>query len=122
VAIRHPEEEQPEDGYWRSSLLDPESRPNPETSGTGFFTYALAWGINHGLLDRAAYEPGVRKGWEAMVRAVHADGMLGWVQQIGAEPGSATFDSTEVYGVGALLLAGSEVQRLVAGSLGSRLC
>jgi rhamnogalacturonyl hydrolase YesR len=100
------------DGYWRASLLDPESRPNPETSGTGFFVYALAWGINNGLLDRAAYEPHVRKGWEAMVRAMHADGMLGWVQQIGAEPGSATFDSTEVYGVGALLLAGAEVQQL----------
>jgi unsaturated rhamnogalacturonyl hydrolase len=99
------------DGYWRSSLLDPESRPNPETSGTGFFTYALAWGVNNGLLDRATYESSVRRGWEAMVRAVHGDGALGWVQQIGAEPGSATFDSTEVYGVGALLLAGSEVQK-----------
>ncbi|HMG19558.1 MAG TPA: glycoside hydrolase family 88 protein, partial [Gemmatimonadales bacterium] len=29
------------DGYWRTSLLDPDSRPIPETSGTGFFTYAL---------------------------------------------------------------------------------
>jgi unsaturated rhamnogalacturonyl hydrolase len=103
---------QGQDGYWRSSLLDAESRPNPESSGSGFFTYALAWGINNGLLDRATYEPGVRKGWEAMVRAMHPDGMLGWVQAIGAEPGSAGFDSTEVYGVGALLLAGSEVQKL----------
>jgi rhamnogalacturonyl hydrolase YesR len=103
---------QGQDGYWRSSLLDAESRPNPETSGTGFFVYTLAWGINNGLLDRAAYEPAVRKGWEAMVRAMHPDGMLGWVQQIGAEPGSAGFDSTEVYGVGALLLAGSEVVHL----------
>jgi rhamnogalacturonyl hydrolase YesR len=100
------------DGYWRSSLLDPESRPNPETSGTGFFTFALAWGINEGLLDRATYEPHVTRGWEALVRAVHPDGMLGWVQQIGAEPGSATFESTEVYGVGALLLAGSEMLRV----------
>ena len=24
----------------------PESRPNPETSGTGFFVFALAWGVN----------------------------------------------------------------------------
>jgi len=100
------------DGYWRASLLDPESRPNPETSGTGFFVHSLAWGINNGLLDRAIFEPSVRKGWDAMVRAMHPDGMLGWVQQIGAEPGSATFDSTEVYGVGALLLAASEVHKL----------
>src|SRR2546430_888802 len=40
------------DGSWRASLLDPDSRPNPETSGTGFFTYALAWGMNEGLLGR----------------------------------------------------------------------
>ena len=97
------------DGYWRSSLLDPESRPNPETSGTGFFVYSLAWGVNHGLLDRALFEPAAKRGWAALVRAVHPDGMLGWVQQIGAEPGSAGADSTEVYGTGALLLAGSEI-------------
>jgi len=100
------------DGYWRSSLLDPDSRPNPETSGTGFFVYSLAWGVNHGLLDRATYEPAARRGWAALVRAVRPDGMLGWVQQIGAEPGSAGVDSTEVYGTGALLLAGSEMIRL----------
>ena len=97
------------DGYWRSSLLDPQSRPNPETSGTGFFVYGLAWGINHGLLDRARYEPAVTRGWFAMVKAVHPDGMLGWVQRIGDQPGATTANTTEVYGVGALLLAGSEV-------------
>jgi len=100
------------DGYWRSSLLDPESRPNPETSGTGFFVFALGWGVTQGLLDREKYEPAAMKGWEALVRAVHRDGMLGWVQQIGAEPGSATFESTEVYGAGAFLLAGSAVHAL----------
>jgi unsaturated rhamnogalacturonyl hydrolase len=100
------------DGYWRSSLLDPDSRPNPETSGTGFFTFSLAWGVNQGLLDRATYEPAARRGWAALVRAIHPDGLLGWVQQIGAEPGSAGADSTEVYGTGAFLLAGSEIIRL----------
>jgi unsaturated rhamnogalacturonyl hydrolase len=102
---------QGKDGYWRASLLDPDSRPNPETSGTGFFTFALAWGVNRGILDRATYEPAVRKGWTALVAAVRADGMLGWVQRIGDQPGATTADTTEVYGVGALLLAGSEVQR-----------
>jgi rhamnogalacturonyl hydrolase YesR len=100
------------DGYWRSSLLDPSSRPNPETSGTGFFVYGLAWGINHGLLDRARYEPPVARGWSAVVRAVHPDGMLGWVQRIGDRPGATSAETTEVYGVGALLLAGSEVYTL----------
>jgi rhamnogalacturonyl hydrolase YesR len=100
------------DGYWRASLLDPDSRPNPETSGTGFFVYGLAWGINHGLLDRARYEPAVVRGWSAMVKAVHPDGMLGWVQRIGDQPGATTAETTEVYGVGALLLAGSELHTL----------
>ena len=100
------------DGYWRSSLLDPDSRPNPETSGTGFFVFALGWGVKQGLLDRDKYESAIMKGWDALVRAVHPDGMLGWVQQIGAEPGSATFESTEVYGSGAFLLAGSAVYAL----------
>lgn len=100
------------DGYWRSSLLDAASLPNPETSGTGFFTFSLAWGINQGLLSRAQYEPYVRLGWSALVNAVQPDGCLGWVQRIGDKPGATSQDTTEVYGVGALLLAGSEVYKL----------
>ncbi len=103
------------DGYWRASLLDPGRLPNPETSGTGFFTFALAWGINNGVLDRATYEPAVRRGWNALARAVRSDGMLGWVQRIDEQPGATSRDTTEVYGVGALLLAGSEVDRLAGG-------
>jgi unsaturated rhamnogalacturonyl hydrolase len=103
------------DGYWRSGLLDPVTLPNPETSGTGFFVYALAWGVNRGVLDRAMFEPAVRRGWDALVKAVQADGMLGWVQRIGDKPGATTADTTEVYGVGAFLLAGSELHRMAAG-------
>jgi unsaturated rhamnogalacturonyl hydrolase len=105
-------EVQGEDGYWRSSLLDPTSRPHPETSGTGFFTHGLAWGINRGLLDRARFLPHVRKGWAALVAALHEEGKLGWVQRIGAAPGTTSADETEVYGVGAFLLAGSEMLKL----------
>lgn len=103
---------QQSDGYWRSSLLDPDSRPLPETSGTAFYVYALAWGVNEGLLDRAIYEPVIRRGWAALVRAVHLNGMLGYVQRIGDQPGDTTAAGTEIYGVGAFLLAGSEVHRL----------
>jgi len=102
------------DGYWRASLLDPASRPAPETSGTGFFTYALAWGLNQGLLDRATVEPAVRRGWMALVRAVQPSGMLGYVQHPGDRPGDTGPDDTEAYGVGAFLLAGSEVHRFAA--------
>ena len=46
---------QQSDGFWRSSLLDPENYKMQETSGTGFYCFAFAWGINHGLLDRARF-------------------------------------------------------------------
>ena len=109
------------DGLWRASLLDPASYPLKETSGSGFFTYALAWGVNQGLLDRATFEPAVRKAWAALVACVDADGKLTHVQPIGADPKKFAEDSTEVYGVGAFLLAGSEVYRMavLANSYGS---
>ena len=103
---------QPADGYWRSNLLDPDATPRPETSGTAFFVYGLAWGVNEGLLDRAAYTPAITKGWSALVRAVHPNGMLGYVQRIGDQPGDTTAAGTEIYGAGALLLAGTEVHRM----------
>jgi rhamnogalacturonyl hydrolase YesR len=100
------------DGLWRASMLDPESYPLKETSGSGFYTYALAWGVNQGLLDRATFEPAVRKAWAALVACVDADGKLTHVQPIGADPKKFAEDATEVYGVGAFLLAGSEVYRM----------
>ena len=103
------------DGLWRASLLDPGSYPARETSGTALFAYALAWGINQGLLDRAAFEPGVRRAWSALVASVQPDGKLTHVQPIGQAPTGFAEDATEVYGVGAFLLAGSEVFRMARG-------
>ena len=40
------------DGSWDASLLDPESYPAKETSGTGFYTYAILWGINNKILNK----------------------------------------------------------------------
>ncbi|WP_298537037.1 glycoside hydrolase family 88 protein [uncultured Algibacter sp.] len=99
-------------GYWRASLLDPESYPNPESSCTGFYTYALAWGINNGYLSQKKYMPAVKKGWKALVDAVYPDGKLGWVQPIGADPKQTEQHMTEVYGVGAFLLAGTEILKM----------
>ncbi|MEI8291333.1 MAG: glycoside hydrolase family 88 protein [Verrucomicrobiota bacterium] len=104
------------DGLWRASLLDPDSYPLKETSGSGFYTYALAWGVNQGLLDRKIYLPAVIKAWTALVACVDADGKLTHVQPIGADPKKFDEGATEVYGVGAFLLAGSEVYRLAVFS------
>jgi unsaturated rhamnogalacturonyl hydrolase len=103
---------QGEDGLWRPSLLDPLEAPHPETSSTGFFCYALAWGINNGYLDRKTYLPVVRKAWQGLVSSVHPDGKLGWVQQIGAAPAKVTFEDNQEYGSGAFLLAGTEMYKL----------
>lgn len=100
------------DGMWRASLLDANAYPARETSGTGLFTYALAWGINQGLLDPAQYGPAVRRAWASLVASVEPDGKLTHVQPIGRAPGGFADDSTEVYGVGAFLLAGSEMFRM----------
>lgn len=100
------------DGFWRSSLLDPESYPMQETSGTGFHCYALAWGVNQGLLDRAKFEASARRAWAALAGCVNADGKLTHVQPVGSTPVTFDPESSEPFGVGAFLLAGSEVLRL----------
>jgi len=107
---------QPEDGMWRPSLLDPAGFPVPESSGSGFFCYGLAWGINHGMLDAKTYLPAVIKAWQGLNRNVGPDGKLGYVQQIGADPRMTTPEQTEIYGVGAFLLAGSEVYKIAVRS------
>ncbi|PWU00888.1 MAG: hypothetical protein C5B52_08145 [Bacteroidetes bacterium] len=100
---------QHQDGSWHAALLDSVSYPPKETSGTGFYCYALAWGINHGILSYEKYFPVVAKAWTALSSSIHPNGKLGFVQQIGEKPESVDFNSTEVYGVGSFLLAGSEL-------------
>jgi rhamnogalacturonyl hydrolase YesR len=100
------------DGFWRASLLDPEAYPGGETSGTGFYCYAMAWGINEGLLPREKYLPVVQKAWAALQTTVQDNGEVGWVQPVGAAPAAIKAKNTAQYGVGALLLAGSEMMRL----------
>ncbi|MBE2214215.1 MAG: BNR-4 repeat-containing protein, partial [Opitutaceae bacterium] len=109
---------QQSDGLWRPGLLDPAAHPARETSGSSFYTFALAWGVNRGLLDRAAVEPAVRRAWNALTACVREDGKLEHVQPIGAAPEGFDPTHTDAFGVGAFLLAGAEVHRLASG--GSR--
>lgn len=102
------------DGFWYQSLLEPTYYGGIETSGTAFFTYALAWGINQGLLPRELYLETVQKAWQGLVTlAVQPNGSLGYVQTVGQRPmPPPTATDTADYGVGAFLLAGSEVYKL----------
>lgn len=105
---------QDKNGSWHTSLLDYETYPDAENSGSAFFTYGLAWGLRHGLLEGKKYEKAMEKGWKALVGYVNAEGKLGYVQQVAGSPGKAGADATEVYGVGAMLLAGSEIDKILA--------
>jgi len=105
---------QREDGTWSMGLLGgTEGYPIKETSGTAFYAFGLAWGINEGVLDREKYEPVVLRAWEALSGSVTEEGLLGHVQPVGAAPGDSFPDYTEVYGVGAFLAAGSEIYKML---------
>jgi len=95
------------DGSWAPSLLDPRKNTPPETSGTAFFTFGLAWGVHAGVLKDPAYRRAAERGWSLLTKAVRQDGKLGWVQQVGSEPDTVAADYTQPFGVGAFLLAGA---------------
>ena len=100
------------DGLWRPGLLDAAAYPLPENSGSAFFTFGFAYGINSGILERAKYQPVVQKAWKGLLSHIYQDGRLGCIQPIGAAPGDYSAASSYVFGTGAFLLAGSEVYRL----------
>jgi rhamnogalacturonyl hydrolase YesR len=109
--------EQQKGGYWTRSLLDPEHAPGPETSGTAFFTYGYLWGINNGYLKKNTYKKVALKGWKYLsTYALQPDGKVGFVQPIGEKAISGQIvnaNSTTNFGVGAFLLAASEMYRYV---------
>jgi unsaturated rhamnogalacturonyl hydrolase len=100
------------DGLWRPGLLDAGAYKLPENSGSAFYTYAFAYGINSGILERTKYLPVVEKAWRGLLSHIYEDGRLGCIQPVGAAPGDFTAASSYVFGTGAFLLAGSEVYRL----------
>ena len=106
---------QQKEGYWTRSILDPEQAEGPETSGTAFFTYGLLWGMNHGLLDKAKYQPVTDLAWKYLTTvALQADGSVGYVQPIGEKAikgQQLTAKNTANFGTGAMLLAACEKVR-----------
>ena len=111
MAVKLKSIQQP-DGSWHAALLDPGAYPAPESSGTAFYVYGMAWGINNGLLSEADYLAVCTKGWQRLVSNVHSDGKLGFVQAIGKDPKAVTSEETDVYGVGGFLLAGHELHKM----------
>jgi rhamnogalacturonyl hydrolase YesR len=110
--------QQPE-GYWTRSLLDPAQAPGYETSGTALNTFGYAWGIRNGILDELEYGQTLERAWHYLSTiALQSDGTVGYIQPIGesASP-NTTVNATNYhdFGVGAYLLAASEMSRLAVG-------
>ncbi|WP_347303890.1 glycoside hydrolase family 88 protein [Croceibacterium sp. TMG7-5b_MA50] len=103
---------QQSDGLWRADLLDVSAFPEPETSGSALHTYALAWGVNHGVLPRDEYLPQVLRGWAGLNRHILPNGQLGAVQKTGDQPVPTAADDVGMYGTGAFLLAAAEIMQL----------
>ncbi|TJZ61123.1 glycoside hydrolase family 88 protein [Sphingobacterium olei] len=107
------------DGFWNVSLHDPNHFGGKEASGTALFVYGMAWGVNHGILDKEEYLPVITKGWNALTKeSLQPNGFLGYLQSTGKEPKDGqpvTVDKVpdfEDYGLGCFLLAGTEVFEL----------
>ncbi len=104
--------QQPE-GYWTRSMLDSKHAPGYETSGTAFFTYGFFWGINNGYLDESEYLPVAAQGWRYLYTiALQSSGLIGYVQPIGERADqhkNVGPNTTSNFGVGAFLLAASEL-------------
>ncbi|HTL38678.1 MAG TPA: glycoside hydrolase family 88 protein [Kofleriaceae bacterium] len=104
------------DGFWNVNLADADDYGGPEASGTALFVYAMAWGVREGVLDPVRFLPVIERGWDALVdHALLEGGGVGYVQGVGEAPQSAQpveLASTQDFGVGAVLLAGSEMHLL----------
>jgi len=104
------------DGFWNVNLGNPNDFGGPETTGTAMFTYAITWAINHKILPADKYRPIVEKAWTGMVKiAVQSNGLLGFCQSTGQRPADGqpvTRNSVTAVGVGAFLLAGSQLATL----------
>ena len=79
-----------------------------ESSGSSFFTFALAWGLNNGMINQK-YRPQVEKAWKALCANVNEEGRLGYVQQVAGDPYPFYANQSHVYATGAFLLAGKEM-------------
>ena len=99
------------DGLWRASLLDPQSYPRAESTDSALFTFALAYGIDAGLLSREELEPVMKKAWAGLnAICLRPDHRIGWAEGSVARPiKNYNQDSSSLIAAGAYLLAGSEV-------------
>lgn len=97
------------DGTWSAGLLGDEGAyKNLEISGTSFFVFGIAWGINNGLLDKTAYEPILLKAWNRIAKHVDKNGEFTTSKKSNEfKPYAAGFR------IGGFLTAGSELYKYI---------
>ena len=103
------------EGLWHQ-LLD-KTDSYLETSCSAMFTYAVARAVNRGYIE-PRYASIARRGWEGVMTKVRVDGQIE-----GVSAGTSVSDDlvyyyrrpallNDVHGIGAVLLAGTEILRL----------
>ena len=106
-------------GYWTADVDHPAAFPAPESSGTSFYTYSIARGIQLGYVDRGTYLPVVQKAWGWLKNtALRSNGVVGYVQGPSSHPSQhqpISPTATSNYGVGAFLMAGVEAAKFTPG-------
>jgi unsaturated rhamnogalacturonyl hydrolase len=100
------------EGFWFPNLADPGHVRVKETSGTCFFLYGFAFGINSDILDRTEYLPVVEKGWKSVCEAVSPEGKVQWGQMVGDRPIMIKQEDSHEYVSGTFLLAASEIYKI----------
>ena len=103
---------QSEEGFWYPNLVDPDHVRLKETSGTSFFIYGLAYGVNNGILDRAEYIPVIKKAWKSVCDEISEEGKVQWGQLVGDRPVNLSKDDSHEYVSGTFLLAASEIYKM----------
>jgi len=103
------------DGMWHQ-LLD-KTDSYEETSCTAMFTYTIARGVIKGYIS-SEYEAAARRAWKGVVKKIRPDGQIeGVCTGTGVGDDLAFYYKrpaplNDVHGVGAVLLAGSEMMQL----------
>lgn len=85
-------------GMWHQVIDHPESYP--ELTATCMIAFAMSRGIRAGWLDRATYEPTIRRAWPAISARIGDDGSLtGVCEGTGKQPNlQAYFDRKAING------------------------
>lgn len=103
---------QSEEGFWYPNLADSDYVRLKETSGTSFFIYGLAYGVNNGILDKNEFMPVIEKAWSSVCIEISDEGKVQWGQVVGDRPVNLSKDDSHEYVSGTFLLAASEIYKM----------